>query len=77
MRKIIHRVRQQPERVRRHILHALTAGLGLVLFLLWVYSLGVNLSDSAAGAKVKNDLEPFTVLKDNLAAGFESIIDSE
>jgi len=39
MKKIIHKIRQQPEEVRRHILHILTIVAGIILISLWVYSL--------------------------------------
>jgi hypothetical protein len=67
MRKIIHHLRRKPEHVRRHILHVLTIAFGVILISLWVYSLGSNLSDPDTQAKMKDDLAPFSVIKDNLA----------
>lgn len=46
MQKITHhikRIRQQPEHIKRHILHVLVVVCGIILILLWVYSLGTAL----------------------------------
>lgn len=73
MKKIIRNIRRQPEETRRHILHLLTIIAAIILFFLWIFSLGINLSSSNTQAKVKNDLEPFSALKDNLIGGYKSI----
>ncbi len=39
MRKIINKLREQPEQHRKHILHLVTFILGICLFLIWVYTL--------------------------------------
>lgn len=66
MKKIIHHIRKQPEEVRRHILNVLIAACAVILFLLWVYSLGTNLTNPDNQAKMSQDLKPFSTLKDNL-----------
>lgn len=73
MKKIIHHLRGQSEEVRRHILHVSTAVFGVILLILWIYSLGVSLTSSDAQTKVKNDLKPFSALKANLIDGYKSI----
>ena len=73
MRKIIHHIRRQPEGVRRHILHVLTMVLGIILALLWVYSLGRNVTDPKTQAKINEDLEPLSALKANIVGGYNSI----
>ncbi|MES3032092.1 MAG: hypothetical protein V4699_02510 [Patescibacteria group bacterium] len=73
MRKIIHNLRNQPEQVKMHILHVATIVAGIILILLWIYSLGTNLSNPNTQAKVSNDLKPFSVLKDNIISGYQSI----
>ena len=73
MRKIIHHIRRQPEEVRRHILHILTMIAGVVLIVLWVYSLGTNLRNPDTQTKMTNDLKPLSALKDNLVGGYQSI----
>ncbi|KKQ07427.1 MAG: hypothetical protein US18_C0017G0022 [Parcubacteria group bacterium GW2011_GWB1_36_5] len=73
MKKIIHHLRNQSEEVRRHILHTLTIALGIILVLLWVYSLGTNLTSPETQTKIDNDLRPFSALKDNLIGGYKSI----
>lgn len=66
MKKIIHYIRRQPEETRRHILHLLTIIAAIVLLTLWVYSLGTNLSNKDTQIKIKQGLEPFSVLKNNI-----------
>ncbi|OGI73705.1 hypothetical protein A3D42_00490 [Candidatus Nomurabacteria bacterium RIFCSPHIGHO2_02_FULL_41_18] len=73
MKKIIHNLRQQPEDTRRHILHILTFLFALLFFSIWVYTLGENLGGEETRAEVKNDLKPFSVLKDNIIDGYKSI----
>ena len=73
MRKIIHHVRKQPEEVRRHILHATTVVCAVILFFLWVWSLGRNFSREETRAEVSNDLQPLSVLKANIIGGYQSI----
>ncbi|OGI67865.1 hypothetical protein A2738_03220 [Candidatus Nomurabacteria bacterium RIFCSPHIGHO2_01_FULL_42_15] len=77
MKKIIHHLRSQPEEVRRHILHVSTIVAGIILVLLWIYSLGTSLSDPDKQAKTNNDLKPFSALKANLIGGYQSISDPE
>lgn len=67
MKKIIHHLRKQPEEIRRHILHIVTIAAGIILIILWIYSLGNNLASQNTQVKMKQDLKPFSVLKDNLA----------
>ena len=60
MKKIIQNIRRQPEKVRRHILHLLTAGVAIVLVLLWIYSLGMTLTNSDTQVKINQDTQPFS-----------------
>ena len=73
MRKIIHHIRRQPEHIKKHILHILTAVFAVVLVLLWVYSLGTNFTDTSTQAKMDQDLKPFSALKANLIDGYNSL----
>ena len=76
MKKIIYHIKNiknQPEEIRRHILHILIIIAAIILLLLWIYSLGASLSNPDTQAKVSNDLKPFSVLKDNLVGGYKSI----
>jgi hypothetical protein len=46
MEKIIYhikRIRRQPDHIKRHILHVLVVVCGIILILLWIYSLGMAL----------------------------------
>lgn len=73
MRKIIHNIRRQPEEVRRHIVHVLTAVFAVILLSLWVYSLGANVNTPEKSAKTEKNLETFSALKANLVGGYKSI----
>lgn len=66
MKKIIHHLRKQPEEVRRHILHILIFAVAVIMVLLWVFSLGKSLANPDTQVKMKQDLQPFSVLKDSL-----------
>ena len=69
MKKIIHNIRRQPEEVRRHVLHLLIFLAALVMIILWVFSLEKSLTNSDTQVKMKQDLQPFNTLKDNLVGG--------
>jgi len=72
MKKIINNLKKQPEEVRRHILHILILVIIIVMVLLWVLSLRINFSNPDTKVKIKQDLQPFSVLKDNIINGFNS-----
>ena len=73
MKKIIRNLRKQPEETRRHILHISTIMVAIVLIILWSYSLGKSLTSPDTKIKIKQDLKPFSVLKDNIVGGYKSI----
>lgn len=73
MKKIIHNLRSQSEEVRIHILHASTIIAGIILIILWIYSLETSLGSEGVEVKAKRDLEPFSALKDNMISGYNSI----
>lgn len=73
MRKIIHKLRQKPEEERRHILHILIIIAAIIMIILWSYSLGKSFSSPETKIKVKEDLKPFSVLKDSLVGGYNSV----
>jgi len=73
MKKIIHHIRNQSEEVRRHILNILTVVAGIILVLLWIYSLGTSLTNPDMQAKANNELKTFSILKANLIGGYQSI----
>ena len=77
MKQIIHHLRRQPEKVKRHILHVSTLVFGVVLVSLWIYSLGTNLTDPNTQAKINNDLKPLNALKANLVGGYQSLNEQE
>ena len=76
MQRIIHHIRRQPEHVRTHILHVLVLVCGIILALLWIYSLGTTLTSADTQNKVSQDLKPFALLKDNVVDGYKNITNS-
>jgi amino acid transporter len=73
MRKIIHHIRKQPEETRRHILHVSTIAFAIILFLLWVYSIGTTFTNQDTQTKISQDLKPFSALKDNIVEGYNNL----
>ncbi len=73
MRRIIHHIRKQPEKVKRHILHVSTAVFGVILFLLWVFSLGRNFTSPEAKQEASESLQPLSALRANLVDGYYSL----
>jgi len=69
----IHRLRKQPEEDRRHLLHICIVVIGIIMVLLWTYSLGRSVTNPDTKIKMKQDLQPFSVLKDNLVGGYKSV----
>ena len=66
MKKIILNLREQPEEVRRHVLHIITFVMAIIMIILWVYSLNKNLSSTSVQTKMKKDIQQFSILKDNI-----------
>jgi len=77
MRKLIHHLRRQPEEVRRHVLHIVTFALAIIMIILWIFSLGKSLANPDTQTKIKQDLSPFSVLKDNIVDGYKSTPDTD
>jgi hypothetical protein len=75
MKKIIYRLREQPEEVRKNILHISIVAFAIVLFLLWIYTLGTNLTDPDTHTIIQNDLEPLSNLKADVTEGFTQLND--
>ncbi len=76
MKKIINRLRRQPEEVRRHVLHIFIFIAAIFMIMLWILSLGKSLTNSDTQTKIEQDLKPFSVLKDNLVNGYKSTQDT-
>ncbi len=66
MKKIIQKLRRQQEEERKHILYILTALFSVILIILWTYSLGRNITNPDTEEKIKQDLKPFSELKENI-----------
>ena len=72
MKKLIHHLRKKPEEVRRHVLHIIIIIIAVVMVIIWAFSLGRNLTNPDTQTKIKQDLKPFSVLKDNIINGYKS-----
>ncbi len=72
-RKIVHKLRQHPEQDRKHIVHIITFIGAVIVILLWTFSLGKSFGAKETEVKIKQDLEPFSVFKDNIVDGYKSI----
>ncbi len=66
MKKVIHHLRKQPEEVRRHVLHLSMIVITAIMFGLWILSLGKSLGNAETADKIKEDLKPFSELKEDL-----------
>jgi hypothetical protein len=77
VRKIVHHLRSKPEEERRHILHLFMIFAIGIMLVLWVLSLGRTFNDPDLKIKVKEDLQPFSVLKSNLIDGFQGVRENE
>lgn len=73
MKKIIHHLRQQPEEVRRNILHLIMIICGTILVFLWFYSIGRSVTNEDKQDMAKEDLKPFSAFKDNIVDGYNSM----
>jgi len=72
MKNIIHNLRQQPDDVKHHILHIVTAVSAVILLALWVFSLGVR-AEPVDANRDEATLKPLSILKANLVDGYQSI----
>ena len=73
MKKVIHRLRQKPEKERRQILYFLTIASAFFMILLWTFTLGKTIKSEETKVRVQQDLKPFSALKNNIVEGFNSI----
>ena len=73
MTNLIHKIRRQPEEIRRHVLHLFTLIFAIILVFLWVYSLGSSLTNPNTQTGISQDLKPFSALKDNMTSGYNDI----
>ncbi len=80
MKKIIHhvkKIRTQPEHIRRSVLHITVGIFAVILFLLWVYSLGTTMRSPEVKAKVYQEVKPFSILKDNISGQYNNLSGSD
>jgi hypothetical protein len=47
------------------------------MVILWTFSLGKSITNPDTKKKIKQDLQPFSVLKDNLVEGYKSVKSTE
>lgn len=73
MKKIIHHLRKQSEADRRHVLHITITIIGIIMILLWSLSLGKSIANPKTKTRIKEDLKPFSVLKEGMVGGIGNI----
>jgi amino acid permease len=66
MKKIINNLRNRSEEERRHILNIVSLICGIILFIIWIYSLGATIFNNQTQQEIKKDFEPFKMLKDSI-----------
>ena len=73
MKKLIRRLRNRPEEERRHLLHLSIIILAIILIFFWVLSLGRNLANKNTKGEMKQNLQSFSDLKNNLVDKYKNI----
>jgi uncharacterized protein (UPF0333 family) len=73
MKKLIRRLRNRPEEERRHLLHLSIIILAIILIFFWVLSLGRNLANKNTKGEMKQNLQSFSDLKNNLVDQYKNI----
>ncbi len=77
VRKIVHHLRRQPDDVKKGILNLLTLFFGIILIVIWAYTLGKDLRSPETISNFKSDLEPFADLKNDIVGGTDNSSQSE
>lgn len=72
IQKVVHHLRQQPEEHKRQILHGVTIVAGILLIVLWTWSLGSSLSSEELQAQLQKDLEPLAGLKNDVVGEYQT-----
>ncbi len=57
MKKLVRHLRGQPEEVRRHVLHGFVFVVGFILIVLWIYSLGMRISDERTQEEIADEFD--------------------
>lgn len=66
MRKLIYNLKQQPEGIRRNIVHIAVFVFAGFMLSLFVWSLGNRFSGGETQAQLKESLKPFSSFKDSV-----------
>ena len=69
----LHRLRQKPEEERRNILYFLTVVFGIIIVLLWTLTLKGTVSSPEVKEKIKQDLTPFSFLKNDMVGSINNL----
>ena len=76
MRKTVQKLRERPEKERRHVLHLSTLFFAVIVLLLWTLSLKQSLGSAETHERLKQDLDPFIELRDGIVDSTDSELDS-
>lgn len=71
IKKVVHHLRKQPEKDRRHVLHVVTFICAFLLFLIWSFTLGRSINTEETKAKVKDEVKTFSLFKDSVLKGYD------
>jgi len=72
-RKFVHHLRSKTEEEKKQILYIFMICVIVIMFIFWIWSLGGQISDPQNKSKMKQDLAPFSTLKDDLLNGYDDI----
>lgn len=75
IKKVVHHLRSRPEEERRHILHIFTFVGAVFMIVLWTFTLGQTLGGEDIKTQMKEDIKPFSNLKNNLTDSFNELED--
>lgn len=73
MQETIQKLREKPESVKRNILHLIVLVAGILLVLLWVFTLNRNINDDDVRDGMASDIDAFSPLTDDLVDGYSQI----
>ena len=73
MKKTIHTLRQKPEHIKRQIVYVVAGVCAILLFILWTANVRTHLISPDTRTVLQKDSQPFTILKDTLVNGYNSV----
>lgn len=75
MRKVIEKIKQKPEQVRRHILLGTSLAITGIIFGSWMFLFHSEFSKTEKKPDLASDLKPLSMLKDDFLKTFHTVSD--